>query len=158
MICSCICSSNSSTINSGSIIGVSIVSGSTICSTISGSSVAICVGSGVGNVVGITSTKISPSFELSVAVSGVGNGVDSWIELWQGATKLRADDDGLHSGTNVLASIITAPIETGFYFIRATSFAWMASNQTQTPTGSYVLTWSGVTTIPTATPTLEPLP
>jgi hypothetical protein len=79
--------------------------------------------------------------------------VDSWIELWQGATKLRADDDGLHSGTNVLASIITAPIETGFYFIRATSFAWMASNQTQFPTGTYLLTWSGVTTIPTATPT-----
>jgi hypothetical protein len=79
--------------------------------------------------------------------------IDSWIELWQGATKLRADDDGLHSGTNVLASIITAPIETGLYFIRATSFAWMASNQTQFPTGTYLLTWSGVTTIPTATPT-----
>ena len=79
--------------------------------------------------------------------------IDSWIELWQGATKLRADDDGLHSGTNVLASIITAPIETGFYFIRATSFGWMASNQTQFPTGTYLLTWSGVTTIPTATPT-----
>ena len=84
--------------------------------------------------------------------------IDSWIELWQGATKLRADDDGLHSGTNVLASIITAPIETGFYFIRATSFAWMASNQTQRPTGSYVLTWSGVTTIPTATPIATPSP
>ena len=81
------------------------------------------------------------------------NFIDSWIELWQGATKLRADDDGAHSGTNVLASIITAPIETGFYFIRATSFAWMASNQTQFPTGTYLLTWSGVTTIPTATPT-----
>jgi hypothetical protein len=79
--------------------------------------------------------------------------IDSWIELWQGATKLRADDDGAHSGTNVLASIIRAPIETGFYFIRATSFAWMASNQTQFPTGTYLLTWSGVTTIPTATPT-----
>ncbi len=79
--------------------------------------------------------------------------IDSWIELWQGTTKLRADDDGLHSGTNVLASIITAPIETGFYFIRATSFAWMASNYTQTPNGTYLLTWSGVTTIPTATPT-----
>ena len=84
--------------------------------------------------------------------------IDSWIELWQGATKLRADDDGAHSGTNVLASIITAPIETGFYFIRATSFAWMASNYTQTPTGSYLLTWNGVTTIPTATPTAEPSP
>jgi hypothetical protein len=79
--------------------------------------------------------------------------VDSWIELWQGATKLRADDDGAHSATNVLASIITAPIETGLYFIRATSFAWMASNYTQTPTGTYLLTWSGVTTMPTPTPT-----
>ena len=84
--------------------------------------------------------------------------IDSWIELWQGATKLRADDDGAHSGTNVLASIITAPIETGFYFIRATSFAWMASNQTQFPTGTYLLTWTGVTTIPTATPTPTTIP
>ena len=81
------------------------------------------------------------------------NFIDSWIELWQDTTKLRADDDGAHSGTNVLASIITAPIETGFYFIRATSFAWMASNQTQFPIGTYLLTWSGVRTIPTATPT-----
>ena len=29
----------------------------------------------------------------------------------------------------------------------------MASNYTQTPNGTYLLTWSGVTTIPTATPT-----
>jgi hypothetical protein len=84
--------------------------------------------------------------------------IDSWIELWQGVTKLRADDDGAHSATNVLASIITAPIEAGTYFIRATSFAWMASNQTQTSTGSYLLTWSGVTTIPTATPIATPSP
>jgi hypothetical protein len=85
--------------------------------------------------------------------------IDSWIELWQGVTKLRADDDGAHSGTNVLASFISAPIEAGTYFIRATSFAWMASNQTQTPTGSYLLTWNGVTTVqttPTPTPTPEP--
>ena len=85
--------------------------------------------------------------------------IDSWIELWQGVTKLRADDDGAHSATNILASIITAPIEAGTYFIRATSFAWMASNQTQTPTGSYLLTWNGVTTVqPTPTPTPEPSP
>jgi hypothetical protein len=85
--------------------------------------------------------------------------IDSWIELWQGVTKLRADDDGAHSGTNVLASFISAPIEAGTYFIRATSFAWMASNQTQTPTGSYLLTWNGVTTVqPTPTPTPEPSP
>lgn len=85
--------------------------------------------------------------------------IDSWIELWQGTTKLRADDDGAHSGTNVLASIITSPIDAGFYFIRATSFAWMASNYTQTPTGSYLLSWNGVTTVPiTPTPTPEPTP
>ena len=85
--------------------------------------------------------------------------IDSWIELWQGTTKLRANDDGAHSATNVLASIITAPIDAGFYFIRATSFAWMASNYTQTPTGSYILSWNGVTTVPiTPTPTPEPTP
>jgi len=77
--------------------------------------------------------------------------IDSWIELWQGTTKLIANDDGAHSATNVLASIITAPIDSGIYFIRATSFAYMCCNQS--PNGSYLLTWSGVTTIPTATPT-----
>ena len=82
--------------------------------------------------------------------------IDSWIELWHSTTKLRADDDGAHSGTNVLASIITAPIETGFYFIRATSFAYMCCNQQ--PYGSYLLTWNGVTTIPTATPIATPSP
>ena len=85
--------------------------------------------------------------------------IDSWIELWQDVTKLRADDDGAHSGTNVLASFITTPIDAGIYFIRATSFAWMASNQTQFPTGNYVLTWNGVTTVqPTPTPIPEPTP
>jgi hypothetical protein len=85
--------------------------------------------------------------------------IDSWVELWQGAIKLFANDDGAHSGTNVLASFISAPIETGTYFIRATSFGWMASNQTQTPTGSYLLTWDGVTTLqPTPTPTPEASP
>lgn len=80
--------------------------------------------------------------------------IDSWIELWQGTTKLFANDDGAHSATNVLASIITTPVEAGVYFIRATSFAYMCC--TQLPTGSYVLTWDGVTTIPTPTPTPEP--
>ena len=84
--------------------------------------------------------------------------IDSWVELWQGVTKLRADDDSAHSNTNVLASFISTPIDVGVYFIRATSFAWMASNQTQLPTGSYVLTWSGVATIPTPIPTPTPTP
>ena len=39
--------------------------------------------------------------------------IDSWVELWQGATKLFANDDGAHSGTNVLASFISTPIEAG---------------------------------------------
>lgn len=82
--------------------------------------------------------------------------IDSWIELWQGTTKLAADDDGFYSPTNILASIITRPIDTGLYFIRATSFAYMCCNQS--PNGTYLLTWNGVTTIPTATPTATPSP
>ena len=84
--------------------------------------------------------------------------IDSWIELWQNTTKLFANDDGAHSATNVLASIITAPIKAGVYFIRATSYAYMCCQQN--PTGSYVLTWNGVTTIPTVTPTptIDPSP
>jgi hypothetical protein len=84
--------------------------------------------------------------------------IDSWIELWRDTTKLFANDDGAHSATNVLASIITAPIEAGVYFIRATSFAYMCCQQS--PAGSYVLTWNGVATIPTVTPTptIEPSP
>jgi hypothetical protein len=80
--------------------------------------------------------------------------IDSWIELWQGTTKLAADDDGFYSPTNILASIITRPVDTGLYFIRATSFAYMCCNQQ--PYGSYLLTWNGVTTIPTPTPTPTP--
>lgn len=82
--------------------------------------------------------------------------IDSWVELWQGVNKLFANDDGAHSATNVLASYISAPIEAGTYFIRATSFALMCCNQT--PTGNYLLTWNGVTTIPTITPTPTPIP
>jgi hypothetical protein len=82
--------------------------------------------------------------------------IDSWIELWQGTTKLAADDDSNYSPTNILASIITRPIDTGLYFIRATSFAYMCCNQS--PNGTYLLTWNGVTTIPTATPSATPSP
>jgi hypothetical protein len=79
--------------------------------------------------------------------------IDSWIEVWQGLNKLRANDDGLHSATNVLASIITMPLTAGEYFIRATSFAWMASNNTQFPTGSYLLQTNLVLPTPTPSPT-----
>ncbi len=55
--------------------------------------------------------------------------IDSWIELWQGAIKLAANDDGAHSATNVLASIITMPLVAGEYFIRATSYAYICCGQ-----------------------------
>ena len=85
--------------------------------------------------------------------------IDSWIEVWQGLNKLRADDDSAHSASNVLASIINMPLQVGEYFIRATSFAWMASNKTQFPTGSYLLSTNLTVTIPSPTPSeLTPTP
>jgi hypothetical protein len=87
--------------------------------------------------------------------------IDSWIEVWQGLNKLRADDDGAHSAANVLASIITMPLVAGEYFIRATSFAYIASGATQFPTGSYLLSTNLTVAIPTPTPSptvTEPTP
>jgi hypothetical protein len=85
--------------------------------------------------------------------------IDSWIEVWQGLNKLRADDDGLHSATNVLASIINMPLIAGEYFIRATSFAWIASGATQFPTGSYLLSTNLTVSMPSPSPTVtEPTP
>jgi hypothetical protein len=81
--------------------------------------------------------------------------IDSWIEVWQDLNKLRADDDGLHSATNVLASIINMPLTAGEYFIRATSFAYIASGATQFPTGSYLLSTNLIiVSTPVPTPTL----
>jgi hypothetical protein len=84
--------------------------------------------------------------------------VDSWIELWQDTTRIAQDDDSAYTPTNILASIITRPIETGLYFIRATSFAAAVNNYNIRPNGTYLLTWNGVTTIPTATPSITPSP
>ena len=80
--------------------------------------------------------------------------IDSWIELWQGAIKLAANDDGAHSATNVLASIITMPLVAGEYFIRATSFAYIASGGTQLPTGSYLLSTNLTVATPSPSPTV----
>ena len=80
--------------------------------------------------------------------------IDSWIEVWQGLNKLASNDDGAHSATNVLASIITMPLTAGEYFIRATSFAYMASNGTQFPTGSYLLSTNLTVTTPSPSPTV----
>jgi hypothetical protein len=85
--------------------------------------------------------------------------IDSWIEVWQGLNKLRADDDSNYSPTNILASIINMPLTAGEYFIRATSFGWMASNYTQFPVGSYLLSTNLTVSMPTPSPTVtEPTP
>ena len=76
--------------------------------------------------------------------------IDSWIEVWQGLNKLRADDDSNYSPTNVLASIINMPLTAGEYFIRATSFAYMCCNAY--PTGTYLLSTNLTVTIPEPTP------
>ena len=93
-------------------------------------------------------------------ITGTPNNVgfiDSWIELWQNTTRIAFNDDGAHSGQNVLASIIRMPLTTGEYFIRATSYAYACCNSF--PTGTYLLTWNGVTTVQTTpTPTPEPTP
>jgi hypothetical protein len=81
--------------------------------------------------------------------------IDSWIEIWQGAVRLAYNDDGAHSATNVLASIITMPLTAGEYFIRATSYAYMCCNAY--PTGSYLLSTNLIivsTPVPTPTPIL----
>ena len=80
--------------------------------------------------------------------------IDSWIEVWQGLNKLRADDDGAHSASNVLASIITMPLIAGEYFIRATSFAYIASGATQFPTGTYLLSTNLTVSMPSPSPTM----
>jgi hypothetical protein len=83
--------------------------------------------------------------------------IDSWIEVWQGLNKLRADDDGAHSATNVLASIIRMPLTAGEYFIRATSFAHICCNAY--PTGSYLLSTNLTVSMPNPSPTVtEPTP
>lgn len=78
--------------------------------------------------------------------------IDSWIEVWQGVFKLAANDDGAHSATNVLASIITMPLTAGEYFIRATSYAYMCCNSY--PTGSYLLSTNLTVSMPSPSPTL----
>jgi len=81
--------------------------------------------------------------------------VDSWIEIWQGAVRLAYNDDGAHSATNILASIITMPLTAGEYFIRATSYAYTCCNQY--PVGSYLLSTNLIivsTPVPTPTPIL----
>jgi hypothetical protein len=84
--------------------------------------------------------------------------IDSWIEVWQGAVKLVANDDGAHSATNVLASIINIPLQAGEYFIRATSWNYVVSNGTQFPVGSFLLSTNLTVSTPSPSPTVSEMP
>jgi hypothetical protein len=64
--------------------------------------------------------------------------IDSWIQLRQGDTVLRADDDSNHvNGVNEYASKITGTVDTGTYTIRATSYLNVVGHGN--PTGTYAL-------------------
>ena len=109
--------------------------------------------------VDIPITVINPvdaSITTTNGLSNSGTWIDSWIEVWQNTTRLAYNDDGLHSVSNVLASIITIPLQAGEYFIRATSWNYIASNGTQFPIGSYLLSTN--LTIPTPSPSITATP
>ena len=64
--------------------------------------------------------------------------LDSWVELRQVETVLRADDDSNHvTGVNEYASKITGTIDAGTYTIRATSYLYRVGYGN--PTGNYIL-------------------
>ena len=80
--------------------------------------------------------------------------IDSWIQLRQGDTVLRADDDSNHvNGVNEYASKITGTINTGTYTIRATSYLNVIGYGN--PTGNYTLS-SNLINLPAVEP--EPIP
>ena len=90
-------------------------------------------------------------------LSNSGTWIDSWIELWQN-TRLAYNDDGAHSATNVLASIINIPLQAGEYFIRATSWNYVVSNGTQFPVGSFLLSTNLTVSTPSPSPTVSEMP
>jgi len=82
--------------------------------------------------------------------------VDSWIQLRQGDTVLRADDDSNHvNGVNEYASKITGTVSSGTYIIRATSYLNVIGYGN--PTGTYVLS-SNLINPPAPAPEPEPEP
>jgi hypothetical protein len=82
--------------------------------------------------------------------------IDSWIQLRQGDTVLRADDDSNHvNGVNEYASKITGTVSSGTYIIRATSYLNVIGYGN--PTGTYVLS-SNLIQPPAPAPEPEPEP
>jgi outer membrane biosynthesis protein TonB len=81
--------------------------------------------------------------------------IDSWIYFLDSSLNvLFADDDSNHNATNVLASKIHQIVSAGEYVIRATSFAFVASQGTQFPNGSYLLSTNLTVATPSPSPTV----
>ena len=109
----------------------------------------------------VIETTTGPRFEVSPA--GVTTErvawVDSWIQLRQGDTVLRQDDDGNHnSQTNYWASRLTGNAAPGTYTIRATSYDYIVAGQR--PVGTYTLSSNliDVPPVPEPAPIPEPEP
>ncbi len=88
----------------------------------------------------VIETFTGPRFQTAPDGSTVTTSgwLDSWVELRQGETILRADDDSNHvTGVNEYASKITGTIDAGTYTIRATSYLNRVAGAT--PTGTYTL-------------------
>ena len=104
----------------------------------------------------VIETTNGPRFETAADGTRVlrAGWIDSWIELRQGETILRADDDSNHvNGVNEYASKLTGTIDAGTYTIRATSYLNRVAGQT--PTGTYVLS-SNLIPTPETLPSEEP--
>jgi len=105
----------------------------------------------------VIETFTGPRFETNAdgTMSVRAGWLDSWIELRQGDTVLRADDDSHHvNGVNEYASKLTGTIDAGTYIIRATSYLYRVG--AGSPTGNYVLTSNLIEVTPTPEPSPEP--
>ena len=105
----------------------------------------------------VIETTTGPRFETNAdgTMSVRAGWLDSWIELRQGETVLRADDDSNHvNGVNEYASKLTGTIDAGTYTIRATSYLYRVG--AGSPTGNYVLTSNLIEVTPTPEPSPEP--
>ena len=96
----------------------------------------------------VIETFTGPRFEQAPNGSTVERvaWVDSWIQLRQGDTVLRQDDDGNHSNANFWASRLSGNANPGTYTIRATSYDYVVANQR--PIGTYTLNSNLIQTPP----------
>ena len=88
----------------------------------------------------VIETFTGPRFEQQAngTVAQRTGWIDSWIQLRQGETVLKADDDSNHvNGINEYASKITGTVDSGTYTIRATSYLNVIGYGN--PTGNYIL-------------------